>query len=221
MKTTLKLLALAGILAIGAYAVETSLVVLPSNTYAAPVTTLDQPHVDAINAIVNAQNLNNTSLRAAITALQANGQVLTNPVIIGPAPVACGATCSPTAGQLILLNQSAGSTVTIPAALGTGNQIRMRISVALGSAAEKVLLTTVTDTIIGTGTGFTGSTAIVFVGNAGTYHSLQMPFAGTRPSGGFVGDAIVCTDIASTVWACDVQYQGGTTPTTPYSTATT
>ncbi|MES2136124.1 MAG: hypothetical protein V4502_03565 [Pseudomonadota bacterium] len=225
MKKTLIIIALVAALAAIAYGVETTLVALPANTFAAPVTTMDQAHVDSVNAIVSQQNANNTSLRASITAINTNGAfttpTLTNPVIIGPAPVACGATCSPTAGQLVLLNQGAGSTVTLPTATGTGNVIRMRITVISASAAEKVLLTTVTDTIIGTAVGENGSTAIVFVGNAGTYHSIQMPFAGSQPSGGFVGDAITCTDFASAKWACDVQYQGGTTPTTPYSTSTT
>jgi hypothetical protein len=88
-------------------------------------------------------------------------------------------------------------------------------------AQDKVLLATVTDTIIGTAQGENAGTAKVFVGNAGTYHSIQMPFAGTQPSGGFIGDTITCTDVANTIYKCDIQYQAGTTPTTPYSTSTT
>lgn len=224
MKKALQLLALIGILAAAAYAVETTLAGLPGNTFAAPVTTFTQAHADAINAIVSAQNANNTSLRASITALGTNAALttptLTNPVIIGPAPVACGATCSPTAGMLSLLNQGAGSTVTLPTSSGSGNVIRMRITVITTSAAEKVLLTTTSDVIIGTAIGENAGTAKIFVGNAGTFHSIQMPFAGSQPSGGFVGDTITCTDIATGTWACDVQYQAGTTPTTPYSAST-
>jgi len=144
--------------------------------------------------------------------------------ITGPAPTACGATCTISTANagtgLILLNQAAGSSVTLPAATGTGNVYKMRISVATTSAAEKILLTTVTDTIIGTAVGENAGTAKVFVGNASTYHSIQMPFTGSVPSGGFIGDTIVCTDMASTIWACDIQYQAGTTPTTPYSAST-
>lgn len=139
----------------------------------------------------------------------------------GPAPVACGATCSPTAGQLILLNQAAGSTVTLPTTTGSGNIINFRITVATTSAAEKILLTTTTDAIIGTAIGENAGTAKIFVGNASTYHSLQMPFTGSQPSGGFIGDAISCTDIAAGTYACDIQYQAGATPTTPYSASTT
>jgi hypothetical protein len=230
MKIPIKLLALVAALALAAFAVETTLSSLPGNSFAAPASSFTQGHIDAVNAIVSAQNANNTSLRASITGITTNGALVTptlttpiinNPIIAGPAPVACGATCSATTGQLVLMNLAAGATVTIPGATGTGNVIRMRVSTTTTSAAEKVLLTTVSDTIIGTAVGFTGSTPIVFVGNAGTYHSIQMPFGGSQPSGGFKGDMITCTDIASTIWACDVQYQGGTTPTTPYSTSTT
>ena len=147
--------------------------------------------------------------------------VFTNPVIIGPAPVACGATCSPTAGQLILCATAAGCAMSLPTAAASGNVIRMRITVTTTSGAEKVLLATTTNTIIGTAIGWTGSTPAAFAGNAGTYHSLQMPYSGSQPSGGFIGDLITCTDIASTVWACDVQFEAGTSPTTPYSTSTT
>ncbi len=149
-------------------------------------------------------------------------KTLTSPVITGPAPVACTATCSPTAGMISTCSVSTGCTATIPAATGTGNVIRFQVLTTNAvSGGEKILLTTVTDTIIGTAVGENSGTAKVFVGNAGTYHSIQMPLAGTQPSGGFAGDTVTCTDVASTVWSCDVKYQAGTTPTTPYNAATT
>lgn len=144
--------------------------------------------------------------------------------ITGPVPVACGATCTlgqANIGATTLLNQAAGSTVTLPGATGTGNIYRLMISVATTSAAEKVLTNPTTDTIIGTAIGENGGTAKIFVGNASTYHSIQMPFAGTQPSGGFIGDSVVCTDVATAIWQCNIQYQGGATPTTPYSASTT
>lgn len=153
-----------------------------------------------------------------------SGKTLTSPVINGPAPVACGSTCTLGAanvGTYTRLDTAGGSAATLPAATGTGTTYKLYVSVATTSAQDKVLLTTVTDTIIGTAQGENAGTAKVFVGNAGTYHSLQMPFAGTQPSGGFIGDTIECTDVASTIWKCDIKYQAGTTPTTPYSTSTT
>ena len=99
----------------------------------------------------------------------------------------------------------------------------MRIlTTTASSGGEKVLLTTTSDVIIGTAYVENGGTVKAFVGNAGTYHSLQMPFSGSQPSGGFNGDTITCTDMAAGTWACDVASQAGTgTQVTPYSTATT
>lgn len=145
---------------------------------------------------------------------------LINPVITGPAPVACGATCAPTAGQLTTFAVASGGTATIPTSSGSGNVIRFRTTTTQSSATIKILLTTTTDVIIGTAIGENAGTAKVFVGNAGTFHSIQMPFAGTQPSGGFNGDTITCTDMAVGSWACDIVYQAGTTPTTPYSAST-
>lgn len=148
---------------------------------------------------------------------------LTNPVINGPAPVACGATCvvsTAQAGIVFLLNQAGGSTATLPTSSGSGNIYKFLITVATTSAQEKILLTTTSDAIIGTAIGENTGTAKVFVGNASTYHSIQMPFTGSQPAGGFIGDSIICTDIATGTWACQIVYQGGTTPTTPFSAST-
>ena len=141
----------------------------------------------------------------------------------GPAPVACGSTCTLGAANRYTytrLDTAGGSVATLPGATGTGNVYKLYVSVATTSAADKVLTNPTTDTIIGTAIGENAGTAKVFVGNAGTFHSIQMPFAGSQPSGGFIGDEIVCTDVASTIWMCNIHYQAGTTPTTPYSAST-
>ena len=139
----------------------------------------------------------------------------------GPAPIACGATCTASvSGGTYLLNQAAGSTATLPGATGTGNLYRFIVTVATTSAAEKILTNPTTDAIIGYATGENGGTAKIFAGSASTYHSIQMPFTGSQPSGGFIGDEINCRDIAAGTWQCNITYQGGTTPTTPYSAAT-
>jgi len=168
---------------------------------------------DTLAAIAATQTLTNKTLTAP---------VINNPVVAGPVPVACGATCTVGAGNdLTLLNQAAGSVATLGGATASGIVHKFRITVATTSAAEKILTNPTTDTIIGTAIGENAATAKVFVGNASTYHSIQMPFAGSQPSGGFIGDQITCTDVAIGVWACDINYQGGATPTTPYSASTT
>ncbi len=152
-----------------------------------------------------------------------NTPAISNPAITGPAPVACGATCTVTSangGGTILLNLAAGSIATLPAASGTGNVYKFIVSVTTTSAKDAILAASSSDAIIGLATGENSNTPLVFAGSAGTYHSLQMPFTGSQPSGGFKGDYFTCTDIAANLWACSGSYQAGTTPTTPYSTAT-
>ena len=146
-----------------------------------------------------------------------------NAALVGPVPVACGATCSVTAanaGGTVLLSAASGSVATLPAATGTGNVYRFVVSVTVTSVKDAILAASSSDAILGLAIGENGNTPLAFVGSAGTYHSLQMPFAGTQPSGGFKGDSFTCQDISANVWECNGTYQGGTTPTTPFSTAT-
>ena len=208
----------------------------PNATAGTSVLTLPTETADTLVDLTGTQTLTNKTLTAPTingvvggTATSQTITTLTATTVVGaaftgPAPTACGATCSITTANagtgLILLNQAGGSTVTLPGATGTGNVYKMLITVATTSAAEKVLTNPTTDAIIGTAIGENGGTAKIFVGNASTYHSIQMPYSGSQPSGGFIGDNIVCTDVASATWACNIQYQAGTTPTTPYSAST-
>ena len=180
-------------------------------------TTETFPTSGLIAGTTDTQTLTNKTL----TSPTINGGSVNNAVVTGPAPVACGATCSPTAGTLTTFAVATGGTATLPTSAGTGNVIRFRTMITQTSGTIKVLLTTTTDAIIGTAIGEHSGTAVVFVGNASTYHSIAIPFAGTQPSGGFAGDSITCTDMATGTWACDVTYEAGTTPTTPYSASTT
>lgn len=141
----------------------------------------------------------------------------------GQAPVACGATCAVTvasAGGNILLNSASGSIATLPAATGTGNSYQFYVTVTVSSNKDAILAASSSDAIVGTAVGENAGTAKIFVGNVGTFHSIQMPFAGTQPSGGFNGDQYFCVDVLANVWNCTGNYQGGTTPTTPYNAAT-
>ncbi len=147
-------------------------------------------------------------------------QTFNNASVSGPTTVVCGASCTMKPGVTISA-VGAGTTATLLTSSGSGSQFTLMVTTTTTSAAIKVLLTTVTDVIIGTGIGWTGSTAKVFAGNAGTYHSIQMPFTGSQPSGGFAGDTIACTDVAAGTYVCNVTYEGRTTPTTPFSTSTT
>lgn len=122
-----------------------------------------------------------------------------------------------------LLNVAAGSVLTLPAATGSGVHIKVVVITTATSAAHKILTSPITDLLIGQAVGATaaGATLKFSAGAAGAFHSIQMPFAGTQPSGGFDGDVFDFTDVAAGKWHVTGMYQAGTTATTPFSTATT
>lgn len=159
-----------------------------------------------------------------------NSVTLTGPAtsgtvaLINPPPQAGGSTLAVLAamsGKPILLDTAGGTTATLPAATGSGNKYKFIVSVSTTSNAHKILAASSSDFIIGNAYGYTGSTAKVFGSPAATNHSIQMPFAGSQPSGGIIGDIFDFVDIGTNLWHCIGFYQAGTTPTTPFSSATT
>lgn len=158
-----------------------------------------------------------------------NGVTVTGPAtsgiaaIINPPPQAGGSTLPVTAamsGKPILLDTAGGTTATLPAATGSGNKYKFVVSISTTSAAHKILAASSSDFIIGNAYGYTGSTAKVFGSPAATNHSIQMPNSGSQPSGGIIGDVFDFVDIGTNLWHCIGFYQAGTTPTTPFSSAT-
>lgn len=160
-----------------------------------------------------------------------NGVTLTGPATSGtaalsaPVPVAVGSSLAITAamsGAPILLNTAGGSTATLPAATGSGNKYKFIVTTTATSNAHKILPASVSDFLNGNAVGHTAAGAtLTFSAAAATAHSIQMPFAGTQPSGGFIGDVFEFTDVAANLWAVNGMYQAGTTATTPFSAATT
>jgi hypothetical protein len=138
-----------------------------------------------------------------------------------PTPVGSKLTASNDPG-LYKLDTAAGSVLTLPAATGSGKVVKVLVSTTATSNAHKILTAPITDLLIGQAVGQTGNATKQFsAAVASGFHSIQMPFAGTQPSGGFEGDIYEFTDIAAGVWMVDGKYQAGVTPTTPFSTATT
>jgi hypothetical protein len=139
-------------------------------------------------------------------------------------PVAGGPTVAVTAamsGSPILLNTAAGSTATLPAATGSGNKFHFVVTTTATSNAHKILAASSADFLNGNAMGHTAAGAVLaFSAAAATAHSIQMPFAGTQPSGGFIGDFFEFIDVAPNLWAVFGMYQAGTTATTPFSSAT-
>lgn len=140
----------------------------------------------------------------------------------GLPPVTVGAASTETGVHLTtyLLGTAAGSTLTLGKATGSGRIITVVVTTTTTSGAHKVLAAA-NDYIGGAAIGENSGTAKIFKSDFATNHSLQMPYTGSQPSGGFVGDVIELIDIATHKWEANMVYQAGTTPTTPFSTSTT
>ena len=155
-----------------------------------------------------------------IKATCTSTQIAATPV----SPVNAGATKTLSTNQqsaVIKLGTAAGSVVTLPAATGSGITYRFVVTTTTTSGAHKILANSSSDNLIGFVTGETAGTAKCFKGHTSDgFHSLQMPFAGTQPSGGFEGDWFDLIDVAANTWEVKGAYEAGTTPTTPFSTAT-
>lgn len=173
-------------------------------------------------AVISATAINGTPVVTIPGSLTVTGS-LTHAGGSVQAPVAVGATLAVTAamaGSTLLLDTAAGSVATLPAATGSGATYTFVVKTTASSNAHKILAASVSDFMNGIVTGENANTAKCFASAAATNHSLQMPFAGTQPSGGFIGDWFTLTDIAANLWTVRGMYQAGTTPTTPFSSAT-
>lgn len=164
-----------------------------------------------------------TSANAGASNFTVTVPAITANMAITGAPIAVGSSTTATAAQAGLtfkLDTVGGSTLTLPAATGTGNTYYVVVTATTTGGAHKVLAASGSDFMNGIVTGENANTAKCFASAASTNHSLQMPFAGSQPSGGFIGDWFTLTDVATNLWTVRGMYQAGTTPTTPFSSAT-
>lgn len=137
------------------------------------------------------------------------------------APDSVGASRTAIINKIYLLDAASGSTLTLPAATGSGGTVSVFVTATTTSNAHKVLSNSTSDFMNGIVTGENANTAKVFASAAATNHALQMPFAGSHPSGGFIGDWFELTDVATNLWSVKGEYQAGVTPTTPFSATNT
>lgn len=175
-------------------------------------------------AVISATGINGTPAVTIPGSLTVTG-ALTHSGGSIQAPVAVGAALAVTAamaGATLLLDTAAGSVATLPAATGSGATYTFVVKTTASSNAHKILAASVSDFINGNATGHVSAgTTLTFSAAAATAHSIQMPFAGTQPSGGFIGDWFTLVDVAANLWSARGQYQSGTTSTTPFSSSTT
>ena len=123
------------------------------------------------------------------------------------------------AGRVVTLNRAAGIAVTLPAATATGNKYTFQIG------------TTVTSNTTTITTGVTGASSDAYQGVALTEDSGTMtgwPATGTAggsdvftmngsTQGGFIGDLIELTDVATGFWSIKAVTKSTGTAATPFS----
>jgi hypothetical protein len=123
------------------------------------------------------------------------------------------------AGKTIAFGKTDGTTVTLPAATGTGNVYRFVIAVTATSGANIIKVANATDVMNGSvclqqDTDADG-TLKMWRADAG---DDTMTFAGAAGTGGIVGGHITCTDYAAGFWSCQAFTQsGGGSEVTPFS----
>lgn len=175
-------------------------------------------------AVISATGINGTPAVTIPGSLTVTGSLTTSGGSL-TAPLPAGATLALTAsnsGAVIRLDTAAGSVVTLPAATGSGVKYRFVVTTTASSNAHKILPASVSDFMQGNAVGHVAAgTTLSFQANPAASHSIQMPFTGTQPSGGFAGDWFEVQDVLANMWTVSGSYQSGTTSTTPFSTATT
>lgn len=165
-----------------------------------------------------------------VTGVQASGQPSANLIPTTTALVAALSSQNPKAyttvaatqtaaiGGKYLLGAATGSTLTLPAATGTGGTIDVVISTTVTSNSDKILAASSSDSFQGNimtedGGTVTGWNAAL----TSTFHSLQLNGSTT---GGFQGDQFTLRDVATNVWQVNGVTKSTGTAATPFSTAT-
>lgn len=139
------------------------------------------------------------------------------------AVTADGATLTATkalhAGRVVAFGRAAGTTVTLPAATGTGDTYKFVIATTATSNANIIKVANATDVMDGS---INVQADTDSDGDGKTWHADAgddtMTFAGAAGTGGIVGGYIQCTDYKSGFWSCQAFTQsGGGSEVTPFS----
>jgi len=153
-----------------------------------------------------------------VTLLPASGLT---PATITASTATLGATH---VGRTTVVNRAAGSTITLPAATGTGNKYRVIVGTTLTSGSLVVAVADNTDYMRGFGllaNDTDGSASNFETANTGTLatESDTITLNRTTTGIGTIGDVIELEDIATDIWSVMVKAQANGTEATPFSAA--
>lgn len=119
------------------------------------------------------------------------------------------------AGATVVVDRAAGSTVTLPAATGSGAKFKLVVKTTITSNSLIVKVANATDVM--TGTALFGQdaadTAVLFE-TAATDDTITLNGSTT---GGIKGDIIELEDLASGLWGVTVRGSATGTEATPFS----
>lgn len=119
------------------------------------------------------------------------------------------------AGHTIVLTRAAGIAVTLPAATGTGNKYRFVIGATVTSNSTTIKAASASDAFCGNAyTVSDGSAAVL--GYKVQSGDDTVTFNGTT-TGGYIGDEVIVTDIASGLFHVKVESASTGTEATPFS----
>lgn len=165
------------------------------------------------------------SIRGRKAGLDRHGNLVAQGSFIpggGLAPLAGGSARTLTAedfGRTINLDTLAGTTVTLPAAVGSGGKFRFIVSVLATSVSHKIQVANSSDTMIGGGviadTDSSGAAYSFLAAASSDTITLNRSTTGSVT----VGEWIEVEDYATNVWRVDFLLSGTGTPVTPFSAA--
>lgn len=122
-------------------------------------------------------------------------------------------------GNVIKLNATGGSTVTLPVATGSGNRFSFIVTVLATSNSHIVKRTNASgDIMTGLALGLRADSVGTMLGFATQSNSNTITFNRSTTGSVTLGEWIECIDIAANTWQTKVFYSStGASPATPYS----
>jgi hypothetical protein len=119
--------------------------------------------------------------------------------------------------RTITVNRSTGTTVTLPAATGSGLRLRLVVGTTIASGSFKVQVANSTDVMAGVAFQAADGGATMNAWEAGATDDTITMDGSTK--GGIKGDIIELEDIASGLWAVSIRGAATGTEATPFSSA--
>ena len=153
--------------------------------------------------------------------VESSGQVNFGTAAVSATSATLTCTAALHAGRVVAFGALTGTTVTLPAATGTGHIYRFVIATAATSGANIIQVANATDVMDGSlniqQDTETDGNVKVWRADAG---DDTMTFAGAATTGGILGGYIQCIDYKSGYWSCQAFTQaGGGSEATPFSAA--